>query len=96
MSGGSLDYAYSKIEEAAIIINTRAKTPLRKAFAKHLWLVSKALKELEWVMSGDNPEGYEVESMKAVVSPQMELQAAIENAIEARRQLEEILEVVNG
>ena len=39
MSGGSMNYLYSKLEYEA---NFREDTPERRAFAKHLKLVAKA------------------------------------------------------
>jgi hypothetical protein len=64
MSGGSLDYVYFKVEEAAAEIGKRTsvsdvyhKNPLYAAFVEHLLVVSLALREVEYVLSGDNGEG---------------------------------------
>lgn len=53
MSGGSLDYAYYKIEQAAYDCSRQADTPTLKIFAKYLLDVSKALHDVEWYLSGD-------------------------------------------
>ena len=68
MSGGSLEYAYSRIECIADEVSRRAECPEHKAFAKHLYKVSKALHDLEWVWSGDCSEG-DIESIMEVINP---------------------------
>ena len=65
MSGGSYDYVYSKIED--IIINS--STPERIAFQKHLKLVAKAMKDIEWVDSCDKSPGDESEAIRKCLSP---------------------------
>lgn len=57
MSGGSMNYLYSHIQDAEFDLTT----PERIAFKKHLELVSKACKAIEWVDSEDNSEGSETE-----------------------------------
>ena len=59
MSGGALDYVYSKVEDAAEEIHTYSMTqkkPLFEAFSSHLVLVAEALQHCEWVMSNDYGE----------------------------------------
>lgn len=94
MSGGSLNYAYSALEETAIKILRRAETPLHKAFAAHLLKVSKALHDLEWVFSSDYGPGEEIEAIKAVVSPLAELESATEAAQQALKDLQAALDGV--
>jgi hypothetical protein len=67
VSGGSLDYAYGKLNDAISMMAARAKTPLHKAFLKHLVLVSEALHDVEWVYSGDYSEDQAEESIKKVL-----------------------------
>jgi len=55
MSGGSMDYLYTKVQSASFKKNTAE----RKAFAKHLDYVAKALKDIEWVDSYDSSPGSE-------------------------------------
>lgn len=62
MSGGSMNYLYSKLEYDATF---RTDTPERKAFAKHLQLVVNALHDIEWVDSGDYSLGDENEAIRA-------------------------------
>lgn len=58
MSGGSMDYVYIRVREAADNIREREdSTTLHKAFAGHLDLVAEALHDLEWEQSGDYGEG---------------------------------------
>ena len=51
MSGGRLNCAYSKVENIAYDVASNAKSNLHRAFAEHLLKVSKALHDLEWVIS---------------------------------------------
>lgn len=96
MSGGSLDYAYSKIEDLAAAVNARAQNALHRAFAYHLAKVAKAAQELEWVLSDDSSPGDEADAIRAVVSPQEELDVARAAAEQALKDLEECLERVAG
>lgn len=89
MSGGSMNYLYSKIEyEATFALDT----PERKAFKKHLELVAKALKAIEWVDSCDNSPGHETAFIRACLAPGAALEAAIEDAHAAAKVLREELE----
>ncbi len=65
MSGGSWDYLTFKVEEAADRLENE-KSPLRRAFGKHVRLVAEALYDIEWVDSGDKVSGSEREAIKAV------------------------------
>lgn len=67
MSGGSLDYAYSRVESAASEILRRATCLEHKAFAAHLLLVAKALHDIEWVFSGDFGCGDELAAIRKVL-----------------------------
>ena len=64
MSGGSYDYVYSKIEDITI----HNLTPERVAFQKHLKLVAKAMKAIEWVDSCDCSPGDESEAIRKCLS----------------------------
>lgn len=61
MSGGSMNYLYSHIQDAEFELNT----PERLAFKQHLDLVAEACKAIEWVDSDDNSEGSENEFISA-------------------------------
>lgn len=80
MSGGSMNYLYSKID---IDANFDTSTPERKAFAKHLKLVSKALHDIEWVDSSDYGEGDEDEAIRKCIGNSAILESAIEQANQA-------------
>lgn len=82
MSGGSYDYAYSKLDDLAGRIKSRARgNALRLAFAHKLSKMAEAAKAIEWHDSGDWGEEDELEALRAVLEPVEELNAAI---IEAR------------
>lgn len=68
MSGGSYDYIYHRIEEAAAQIGPRRVSYLREWFAKHLLLVAEAMHDVEWVDSGDYLPGDEDAAIRAVMS----------------------------
>lgn len=80
MSGGSLDYIYSRVEEVAEKVRGMAETPLHHAFADHLVKVAKALHDIEWLFSCDYGDGQEVEAIKAVLPADSEIVSAIGRA----------------
>lgn len=69
MSGGSLNYLYHQVEEAADEISRiygqpgDRYEPKAVAFAKLLTQVSKALKDIEWDMSGDGSDWKNVDKL---------------------------------
>lgn len=67
MSGGSLDYAQYKLDDIAEMVAVRSRTPLHKAFVKHLRLVGEALHEFEWMASGDTGPGDEVTAIEKIL-----------------------------
>lgn len=89
MSGGSMNYLYSRLEHDATF---RECTPERRAFAKHLQLVAKALHDIEWVDSGDYSPGDDSEAIRACLSSGATLEAAVEAAHDARKALTAELE----
>ena len=92
MSGGSLDYAYCKVSDAANTIMGRSRNPLHLAFAKHLMRVSEALHDLEWVYSDDCSSPQEEESIRLVLRPGDELESATEEANTALANLNSAIE----
>ena len=94
MSGGSLDYAFSQVEDLADDLKRRATRAEHRAFAAHLRKVAKALHDIEWMLSGDTGEGSEISSIMDCVTPTDVMDTARE-AIEAamaegRRLVEEM------
>jgi hypothetical protein len=71
MSGGSYDYAYSKVQDMAERL-AESKDPLRRAFADHLKLVADAMQNIEWVDSGDYISGDEIDPIKKVLGGRTE------------------------
>lgn len=62
MSGGSWDYVYYKVEEAAERLQSE-KCPHRRVLGDRLKLYAKALHDIEWVDSGDKVRGDEMEAI---------------------------------
>lgn len=93
MSGGSMNYLYSKLEYEATF---RTDTPERHAFAAHLVKVAKALHDIEWVDSGDYVPGDENDAIRACLGDALVLEAAIEQAHEAAKVLRAELERACG
>lgn len=91
MSGGSMDYFCYELDDVSFDLST----PERKAFKKHLELVSKALHDIEWVDSGDYATGDEVEAILACITPQAVLQETIDTALNARNELNDWIEKAN-
>ena len=80
MSGGSLDYFYSKLEW--LIPTIKATTPLRRAFKEHLAKVAKALHDIEWVDSDDYGPGDEDKAIRECLSEGAELEQLVKEAKE--------------
>ena len=91
MSGGSLDYVYGRVNDAAQSIKSRSKKPLHIAFAKHLEKVASALHDLEWVFSGDYSEPAEEKAIRAVLHPTAEIESAKEEAEIALHNLDQAI-----
>lgn len=96
MSGGSYDYAYCKLEDLAAAIRERADgsncRALRLAFAELLQKCAEAAHDIEWVDSGDRSKGDEIASLNAVVSPSLQLTAALEVASKAMNDLQSAID----
>lgn len=60
-----MNYLYSRIESDAVF---SLHTPERRAFARHIQLVVKALHDIEWVDSSDYGPGDENEAIRACLS----------------------------
>lgn len=91
MSGGSLDYCYSRVQDAAHTILSRAESPTHRAFAGHLLKVSEALRAMEWMLSFDTSPGSEIYAIRSVLSEGAELEAATESARKALADLQSAL-----
>jgi hypothetical protein len=94
MSGGSLDYFYSRVRDIAETISAYQSPALPEhlAFAKHLNLVADALHDLEWVWSGDISPGDEMPALHKVISKADVLDAAVSQAETAAKNLNDALE----
>lgn len=88
MSGGSLDYVYSRVEDAARILAS-SKDVVHQAFAKHLFKVAEALRAAEWVLSADYGPGDDHEAILAVITPRDVLSSLIDDAEQTQAQLQE-------
>ncbi len=90
MSGGSMDYLYARVEDARF----HTYSPERKAFRKHIFLVAKALKSIEWNDSGDGDDD-EVQNIMACISKTDVLEAVLEDARRVQRELNKVLQDLN-
>lgn len=91
MSGGSLDYFYSRVTDTAERIQATCSEPLHQAFVSHLHKVSTALHDLEWMLSCDTSPGDEKAAIMAVISPADMLAPAIEAAVKAKTDLDSVM-----
>lgn len=94
MSGGSLDYAYQKVDMIADAIIKETKNPLHVALAKHLKKVSTALHDLEWVLDDDYGSGDEDKAIRAVLHPPAVIEHLKEEAELLIKNLEQALKDV--
>lgn len=83
-----MQYLYQKVEWA----DFRENTPERVAFRKHLNLVAKALKDIEWVDSGDCGTGDDIESIMACITKSEVFEAERERLEAAIKEAKEVLE----
>ena len=90
MSGGSMDYLYARVED----VRFDTYSPERKAFRKHIFLVAKALKSIEWNDSGDGDDD-EVQNIMACISKTDVLEAVLEDARRVQRELNKVLQGLN-
>lgn len=93
MSGGSMNYLYSRLDYDA---NFPTNTPERRAFKDHLVKVAKALHDIEWVDSGDYGPGDENEAIRACLSSAQMLEAVIEQAKESLKNLQDEIAKAEG
>ncbi len=89
MSGGSWDYLYGKVEEAADRL-TREESPLRRALGKHLLLVAHALHDIEWTDSGDCGKGSEDPAIQKALGEGWKAAELAEVVTEAKRLYKEL------
>jgi hypothetical protein len=82
-----MNYLYSQVESA----NFRLHTPERRAFAKHLAKVAKALHDIEWVDSCDYGPGDENAAIMACIRAGDLLATATEEARKAAKELQEAI-----
>ena len=89
MSGGSMDYLYSKLEDARI----DPVTPLRRAFIRHIKKVAQALYEIEWADSGDTTKnnGNERLAIMDCIGSGAELEQIIDEARNTMSELQRAL-----
>lgn len=105
MSGGSLDYLYNRVEDAAVKIiahyghigspgdeNNRYVSK-GAAFANLLFQVSKALKDIEWDMSGDGSDWKEVDKL---IGPKEEAAAIADHLASLLALGEDVLKRLHG
>lgn len=80
MSGGSWNYAFRQVEDLARQLSAE-HDPLRRAFGHHLQKCADALKAIEWHDSADWGVEKETEALRAVVTPDMEADAAADRLV---------------
>ena len=101
MSGGSLDYLYLKVEDAAseIAVNESfcgyGDKYHRKAFAKHLKRVALALHAIEWNIDDDGHED-ENELIEACIGEHCDLAEMISEAQRVKADIEKKLGELNN
>lgn len=72
MSGGSYDYAYSRVQDFVDQLVTRERTAARKAFRVHLVAVAEAMRAIEWEDSGDTGPERTEEAIRRALGGQYE------------------------
>ena len=88
MSGGSMNYLYSKIDYDLESSPFERNTPQREAFWHHMQKVIKALHDIEWVDSCDMSPGDENEEIEVCLNSSEFLQSVIAERDMLRRCLD--------
>jgi hypothetical protein len=96
MSGGSYDYAYSKVQDMAHSLSRRETNPLRAAFSAHLLKVAEAMHAIEWVDSCDWGKGEDEPKIRECLAQGAELASAIKMAERAEETLRRAIEAAKG
>ena len=84
MSGGSWDYVYRHIQDAADRLQNE-KCPYRRALGKRLSLMAKALHDIEWVDSYDMSHPDEMPAIHAALGESPDEAALAELVSDARK-----------
>lgn len=71
MSGGSWDYLYLKVEDAANEL-IADRCAVRRAFGKHLLHVAHAMHEIEWVDSGDKSPPADTDAIRSALGDSLD------------------------
>ena len=87
MSGGALDYAFTHMENAAESIRKKRMGTLWDALADHCEFLSHVLYKAEWALSGDSSYEEAEKMIRGLITPQMELEVAVD---EGKRVLAEL------
>jgi hypothetical protein len=95
MSGGSWDYLYSKVDDAAAQL-TYSENPLRRALGRHLVLVAKALHDIEWTDSGDNAKDSENTAIEQVLGANVRTLVLTEVIEEAKQVNEKLAKLISS
>lgn len=92
MSGGSYDYLYWKVEDAARKLMSKAQPNYRQAFGDLLLRCAKALHDVEWVDSDDMSEGDDKDSIMECIDYNDVLKFTIQQAIRIKEDLDSEIE----
>lgn len=87
MSGGSWDYVYSYFGDVAEKLK-KSRDPLRRALGKQVELVGKAMRDIEWVDSGDSERGDDRPAIEAALGKNARALELNEVLIELRELVE--------
>ena len=94
MSGGSWNYLYGQVDDAAGKLQ-ESKDPLRRVFGEHLYLCAKALHDIEWVDSSDMGDGDDrpaIELALGDAARKLELEMLLQDARELIGHLKEFVD----
>ena len=92
MSGGSYDYLCYKMEDAASTLCQKGQPAYRKAFGELMRKCAKAMHDIEWVDSCDMGPGDDEKAIMECIEFSDVFKFTIEDAIEAKEELEKMIE----
>lgn len=93
MSGGSYDYLFRSMEDAA---DTLKRSPIayRRAFSQLMFKCAEAMHDIEWVDSGDTSPGDDEEAIMKCINHVDVLKTVVKDAQNITKELEELIQLV--
>lgn len=94
MSGGSYDYLYYKMQEAAETLMGKHQPNYRRAFGELMLKCAKAMHDIEWVDSADKSPGNDQEAIMKCITKNDVLNISVNEAKDVILQLQKLIKEI--